>query len=133
MINNIINMNKAHDEKISFCPASGTAAMLYQHSMTDVFEAIDGMHTIIGIGILGLPSCRQHMSGLLGGTVALMDILSSSTAAPATEATAAVMALVGIVMMITTGSIVPWKPISVSYNRQGAPEQMLSLGAVAAM
>ena len=132
MINSIINMNKAHDENISFCPASGTAAMLYQHFRTDALEVIDGMHTIIGIGILDLPSCRQHMSALLSGTQALTDILSSSTAAPAAEATAAVMALVGIVTMITTGSIIPWKPISVSYNRPSAPERMLSLGAVAA-
>lgn len=38
-----------------------------------------------------------------------MGILSSLTAAPATEAIVEVMALVGIVTMITRAPVIPWK------------------------
>lgn len=77
-------------------------------------HGIIGVYTIVRIGVFDLPSYTQHVSALQSGRLALGGILSSSTAAPATEAIAEVMASVGIVTMVTTASVIPWKPKSVS-------------------
>lgn len=108
----MINMNKAQDENISFCPASGAAATgvslsrpIFLRSWHDAYHRQDRCLRPASLYTASV-STAEWETGANG-------VLSSSTATPATEAIAEVMASVGIVTMVLTASVIPWEPKSV--------------------
>lgn len=108
-------MNKAQDENISFCPASGAAATGVSLSRPIFLRSWHGLSAYHRQDRFLRPASLYTASvSTAEWETGANGVLSSSTATPATEAIAEVMASVGIATMVSTASVIPWEPKSVS-------------------